>query len=719
MVSDRALQPSPPWLLLPGMALWLGWPSVAAIAAPPPVRVMATLPRAELTLELAQARPAMQDILPAPAPLPVSLPQSKPEPPTSPTVLPRKILSDEAVPTSAPDTTPMGLDTDAAITPAATPIVVPVYTTAPSARTTPTPAPPPSAIAAPAIASPATFPQRSDASSADATLVQARPAPQDLIPPGPAFPQPLPPATSPPEALPLSPPPPESPPSQPEPSQPGPSVLIKDIQVIGSTVFSDDRLNAITQPYEGKFLTLEELQRVADEITQLYLNEGYITSRAILANQEIRDGVVRIQVVEGRLEEIQVEGTQRLNPAYVRRRIRLGASTPLNPTKLEDQLRLLKLNPLFENVEASLRPGTGIGQSILIVRVTEAKAFGGQLSVDNYSPPSVGAEEFGINLQHINLTGNGDTLAAAFDRSFTGGSNTVDVFYQMPLNALDGTLRLRTVINRNEITQEPFNVFNIEGESELYELNFRQPLVRTPRQELALSLGFEYQDGRTFLDGDGFGFGEGPSADGVTRTRVFRFGQDYIKRDPSGAWALRSQFNLGTGLFDATVNDSPTPDSRFLSWLGQVQRVQLLGQDHLLIVQGDLQLTTDPLLPSQQFIIGGPQSLRGYRQNVRAGDNGFKFSIEDRITLGRNAVGASILQLAPFLDLGSVWNHNDNPNPLPSQRFLAGLGLGVLWEPLPRLNLRLDYGLPLVNLDDQGNNLQDDGLYFSVIYRPF
>lgn len=601
MVSDRALQPSPPWLVFSGIALGLGWPGAAVIAAPPP----------------------------------------------------------------------------------------------------------------------ATFPPSPYANTADTTLGQARPAPQDLVPPGPAFPQPLPPVTSPPAVTPVLPTPPEPPSPQPGPSQPGPSVLIQDIQVIGSTVFSDDRLNAITQPYEGKSLTLEDLQRVADEITQLYLNDGYITSRAILADQEIRDGVVRIQVVEGSLEEIQVEGTQRLHPGYVRRRIRLGASTPLNPTKLEDQLRLLKLNPLFENVEASLRPGTGIGQSILIVRVTEAKAFGSQLSVDNYSPPSVGAEEFGINLQHLNLTGNGDTLAAAFDRSFSGGSNTVDVFYQMPLNALDGTLRLRTVINRNEITQAPFNVFNIEGESELYELNFRQPLVRTPRQEFALSLGFEYQNGRTFLDGDGFGFGEGPSADGVTRTSVFRVGQDYIKRDPSGAWALRSQFNLGTGLFDATVNDSPTPDSQFLSWLGQVQRVQLLGQDHLLIVQGDLQLTTDPLLPSQQFIIGGPQSLRGYRQNVRAGDNGFKFSIEDRITLGRNAAGASVLQLAPFVDLGAVWNHSDNPNPLPSQRFLAGLGLGVLWEPLPRLNLRLDYGLPLVNLDDRGNNLQDDALYFSVIYRPF
>lgn len=682
MVSDRALHFPP--LLFPSLVLGFCWPSMAALAMPKQPIAVRAMPEGQALTAPQGHPPGAQDR---------SGPTRVDGPVLRPTLLPLPARSwlAQAQPTMQ-DILP-----------------------APAVRSQ---IQPPQALVVPTTERPiAEVP----IVSTD-TLVQARPAPQDLVPPAPPLPQPLPPSAPPPDTAPVLPLPTEAsppPPAPPESSPSAPSVLIRDIQVLGSTVFSDDRLNAITQPYEGQQLTLEDLQKVADAITQLYLNEGYITSRAILVDQEIRDGVVRIQVVEGSLEEIQIEGTQRLNPGYVRRRIRLGAGVPLNPSKLEDQLRLLKLNPLFDNVEASLRPGSGIGQSILVVRVTEAKAFGSQLSVDNYSPPSVGAEQFGIGLQHINLTGMGDVLAAKFDRSFTGGSNTFDLLYQVPLNAMEGTLRLRTVINRNEITQQPFKVFNIEGESELYELNFRQPLVRTPREEFALVFGFDHQDGRTFLDGEGFGFGQGPSRNGITRTSVFRFGQDYIKRDPGGAWALRSQFSLGTGLLDATVNSHPTPDSRFMSWLGQVQRVQLLGQDHLLIMQGDLQLTTDPLLPSQQFIIGGAQSLRGYRQNVRAGDNGFKFSIEDRITLQRNATGASILQLAPFLDLGTVWNHSNNPNPLPSQRFLASLGLGVLWEPIPRLNLRLDYGLPLVNLDDRGNNLQDDGLYFSVIYRPF
>jgi hemolysin activation/secretion protein len=150
-----------------------------------------------------------------------------------------------------------------------------------------------------------------------------------------------------------------------------------------------------------------------------------------------------------------------------------------------------------------------------------------------------------------------------------------------------------------------------------------------------------------------------------------------------------------------------------------VQRVQVLNNNNFLIVQGDIQLSTSGLLPSQQFVIGGGQSLRGYRQNVRAGDNGVRLSIEDRITVQRDEAGAATLQFAPFVDVGWVWNVSDNPNDatLQDERFLAGAGLGLIWQPLPKLNIRLDYGIPLVDIEDRGENAQDRGFYFSVNYQ--
>jgi hemolysin activation/secretion protein len=368
-------------------------------------------------------------------------------------------------------------------------------------------------------------------------------------------------------------------------------------------------------------------------------------------------------------------------------------------------------------VEASLRPGSSEGKSILRVRVTEAKSFNTALSIDNYSPPSVGSERLGISSVYRNLTGLGDELAASYYRTTTGGSNLYDFSYRVPLNAMNGTLQLRTTINNNKVTESPFEVLDIRGESELYEISYRQPIVRSLAEEFALSLAFAVQNGQTFLFGQPSRFDSGPDAEGNSRTRVIKFGQDYVKRDLQGAWALRSQFSFGTGLFDATINVDPTPDGNFFSWLGQVQRVQNLDENNRLIIQADVQLTPNGLLSSQQFVIGGGQSVRGYRQNVRAGDNGFRLSLEDQITVSRDQGKNPVLQLAPFFDLGVVWNVDDNPNRLLKQNLLASTGLGVIWKPAPNFNLRLDYGLGLVKLDDKRDNAQDNGFYFSLGYR--
>lgn len=490
---------------------------------------------------------------------------------------------------------------------------------------------------------------------------------------------------------------------------------IDKIEIVDSTVLTAEEIQQIVGDVEGTEVTLEELRKVADRITQLYLDRGYITSRAILGDQEIKDGLVIITVIEGVLEDIEVEGNKRIRPFYIRNRVALGAESPLSTASLEDQLRLLRLDPLFENIEASLRAGEEIGKSILTVRAREASPLFANFSIDNFSPPSVGSERFGGNVRMRNLTGIGDEISVAYYWS-NGDSQVYDFSYRAPINAMNGTIQLRVAPNQNEIVQKPFDVLGIRGESDLYELSYRQPLVRSPRQEFALSLGFTHQESQTFTFDGPAPFGFGPDEDGISRTSTIKFGQDYLRRDSAGAWSFRSQFSLGTGLLDATINANPVPDGRFLSWTGQVQRVQRLGSRQILIVQGDLQLTPNNLLSSQQFVIGGGGSLRGYRQNVRSGDNGFRFSIEDRITIQRDSSGLPVFQVAPFFDMGAVWNNGDNPNTLPDETFLMGIGAGILWQPIPRFNIRLDYGVPLIDIQDKGTNAQDDGFYFSINY---
>jgi hemolysin activation/secretion protein len=499
-------------------------------------------------------------------------------------------------------------------------------------------------------------------------------------------------------------------------------VTIKAIKVAGSTILTPAQINQIMLPLVGKTVTEAELRLAIDDLTQLYLEQGYITSRALLVKESLQTGNIQVQIIEGAVARIEVEGTKRLEN-YVRDRVNLATQTPLSSAKLEDQLRLLRLDPLFENVEASLSAGDRpeIGKSIIKVRVTEADRSNARVSIDNYSPPSVGSERLGFNYSYRSLIHPGDRLSALYYPRIQAFTDTYDlgIEYQIPVNAKNGTVTTGISLNRNEVINPLGNNFDdleIEGKSEKFNLNFRQPIIRDPRQEFALSLGFDYQDGQTLLFQQGTPFGQGADPDGNTTTSVVRFGQEYIKRQVSGAWALRSQVNLGTNILGATENDEPVPDGQFLSWLGQVQRVQVLNSNNFLVIQGEAQLSGDSLLPSQQFVIGGGQSVRGYRQNARSGDNGVVFSLEDRLTILKNKAGESSLTFTPFFNLGTVWNSGDNPNELLDQTFLAALGIGFIWEPINGLNLQLDYAPPLVSLDDEGDDLQDNGLHFSLDY---
>jgi hemolysin activation/secretion protein len=180
--------------------------------------------------------------------------------------------------------------------------------------------------------------------------------------------------------------------------------------------------------------------------------------------------------------------------------------------------------------------------------------------------------------------------------------------------------------------------------------------------------------------------------------------------------ALRSQFSLGLDAFDATVNES-SPDSRFVAWRGQGQWVRQLAPDTLVLVRSDLQFADRPLVALEQFSLGGIDSVRGYRQDTLLTDNGLLFSAEARLPILRVRRIDSLLQLTPFVDVGTAWNRSGRPDPDPGT--LAGIGLGLRWQTRDRLTARLEWGIPLVSIESSKRSWQENGVYFSIVFNPF
>ncbi|NJK36690.1 MAG: hypothetical protein HC920_02295 [Oscillatoriales cyanobacterium SM2_3_0] len=162
-------------------------------------------------------------------------------------------------------------------------------------------------------------------------FVQLAPQPPSLSPlpelespvsPSPTETSPL--ETSPPEPQPLQP--------SPEPIQiPGTipqTTVVREFEVTGSTVFTPEDFAAIAQPFINRPISLVELYQLRSAITQLYVDAGYINSGAFIPPQELTQGVVRIQVIEGGLEAINISGTRRLRPGYIRSRLNRAIKSP-------------------------------------------------------------------------------------------------------------------------------------------------------------------------------------------------------------------------------------------------------------------------------------------------------------------------------------------------------------------------------------------------------
>jgi hemolysin activation/secretion protein len=170
-------------------------------------------------------------------------------------------------------------------------------------------------------------------------------------------------------------------------------VFVREFQFEGATAFSQAELANALALYTGRTLTADELEDARRAVTLYYVNHGYINSGAILPDQDPSNGVIKIKVVEGEITKIEVHDNKWLTDGYLKSQLRRWSTAPANLNRMKEGLQLLRQNPNITQINAELAPGATPGQSILDVRVQDQQPFRFALDIDNYRPPSVGAEE--------------------------------------------------------------------------------------------------------------------------------------------------------------------------------------------------------------------------------------------------------------------------------------------------------------------------------------
>ncbi|MFT7560808.1 MAG: hemolysin activation/secretion protein [Flavobacteriales bacterium] len=487
----------------------------------------------------------------------------------------------------------------------------------------------------------------------------------------------------------------------------GEAVFISDFKISGNKVISSNILSEELKSYLGRYVSYSELSQIRDRLTLAYVKRGYVSSGAKFPIVNDKDGILIIDIVEGVLADVQIEYEGRLSKRYFQERLPSIGGAVVNIISIEKKLQLLQHNKRINRVQSSLLQGETPGESILSVKVSEAKAVHLSLKQSNHQSPNTGSNLTELVVEHQNLSGRGDLGRLAFAKS--SGSKRVHGFYDIPVSSRDASIYIDGLMARNSVIEAPFDALNIKSQSDKLSLGLNYPIVRTKETRFTLFSSVNYLRSKSFLLGSPFSFSAGVE-NGEAKIAAVKFGHDLQVFGESQAIAFRSTLSVGLDAFGATSHEGDNPDGQFVKLLFQAQFARYFSQlDGRLVLRSDIQIANKKLLGLEKFSNGGHAGVRGYRENSLLTDTGMFASLEWRQSLWRK--GNSTLTLVPFVDAG-YGEDEDKVNGLHSD--MSSTGLGLIWDFYQRGSADVFWAKPLKTFT-RGDDLQDKGLHFNFV----
>jgi len=485
---------------------------------------------------------------------------------------------------------------------------------------------------------------------------------------------------------------------------PAKQIEVKNIRIVGNTVFSDEELRKIIGSFDKK-LSFEELLNIRTKITDHYVSAGYISSGAFVPPQNLDSETLLIEVIEGKIETIKITTENYTDSKYILKQVPIKGRV-FNINLLKQYLNQLQNKPFIDRIGAELTK-VDIGKLDLTLRVEENSRLTRRFSFTNAYASSIGNYGAAANLNYY-LFGFGDRIGLFSVK--TKGLERYSVAYSLPLNSYNTNLFFEYTNAQSELVNDETEELGIAGDFNLYQIGLNQPVILGAKSQAELELSFKLIRSETFvLDDFSFAFVDGLQ-NGASKTSELSLRQGYSYKGEKSAISVNSTFNIGIDAFDPTVSDLGR-DALYWNWQLKAENVFQATTKLKLYSQVDLQITEDQLLPGAQLSLGGTGSVRGYRQNFALGDSGVFVSTEAQYLLTESQT--SQLKLIAFFEGGTVWNNQLSSN---RQEDLLSIGLGLEYAPFKQLNLRVEHGIPLTKSEDISSSFSDRTT-FSIVYE--
>jgi hemolysin activation/secretion protein len=435
---------------------------------------------------------------------------------------------------------------------------------------------------------------------------------------------------------------------QPTPAQPTQNktlIEVKGYKFTGLTFISNEEAQAAVSEFINKKLTLAQMNEAAFAIDDLYKSKGRI-SQSLIPPQQIKDGIVEIKVLEGRVGKIVIEPAFEEDPPRISSKVvdnfisyHNAKGQLVDLDGLERSLTLLNELPGL-HVEGALEPGQDDGTSNIMLTVDEPSRVSGRFDLSNYGSASTGVAQAvaSINLNDLARIGDGGTI----DLIGSEGSIFGQVRYYIPANA-DG---LRVGIGASMLsynTLARFSPTDSYGTANAFGFYSNYALERTSKSNKTINFSLE---NRTYYNSTD---GSEVSHYGINSGTLGIQGNRFLG-NASWLWSANAVvgsvniMNPSQAQSDQLGANISGPYGKLALYSVLTQPLPIKNTNLLLSVNG--QVATTNLNTSEQLFLGGPYGVRAYPVSQGGGSQGAILSAEVNHKYPNN------IQIGAFFDAG-------------------------------------------------------------------
>jgi hemolysin activation/secretion protein len=473
--------------------------------------------------------------------------------------------------------------------------------------------------------------------------------------------------------------------------------LIGKIVVTGVTVFSPQKIQKLVSPYEGRELSLEDFRNIADLITTEYRKEGYVTSIAYIPPQKIEDKTLRIDVAEGIVGDITLAGNKHFSNKLLLRYVDLKRNELFNYDVLRENISYINEHP-DRNANVILARGEGRGETDINIQVQDRLPIHAILAYNNYNSRYVNRNKYLMELKANNVFGLDHVASGEIQLGHKDKFRLASARYTMPLSSKQ---KLGAYyIHLDQKIGKELKDLNIKGSGDIIALFYSYKLFDTDNFTMFINPGFEWKDFENKLQHVLV------SEDTLS---IAKIGFDFDISDPfGGRTIITEELDWGIPEFLGSLRDGNDPGAsravaggEFFRSVTNAARVQQLPYSMIFMLRGALQLTGDDLVASEQFHIGGMNTVRGYPVAEHGGDRGYTLTTElylppyfmpkDAKIPSTDTTYFDAIRFMAFFD----WGYVVNQNPLPGERkrkHLTTWGPALRFEIPEKLSVSFDYG---------------------------